>query len=77
MYKVYKILPEMLYQGFSLVAATDINEANKYIENFKRNDKYQFGCSNGFKFICEFDTIEHLYSDVPGIIHNGITHIYP
>ena len=72
-YKVYRILPNIGYCGIGLVAAEDVSTANIHIENFIKNDRYDFGCSKGFIAVCDFDCIPELYSEKEGIIYNGIT----
>ena len=72
-YKVYRILAGVGYCGISLVAAEDAATANIHIENFIKNDRYDFGCSKGFIAVCDFDCIPELYSEKEGIIYNGIT----
>ena len=40
MYKVYKVAPQMYYNGMSLVAADSAEEANSFIADFKIDDGY-------------------------------------
>ncbi len=71
-YNVYEITPKICYGGTSLVAAKSVDEANEYINNFKKSDKYNHDNSWGYENIIESDVIENVWSEDCGIIRYGI-----
>ena len=71
-YNVYLISSKYHYRSESLVAAESAEEANSFIQNFKTKDKDNIDDSWGYEYVDESDSIEHLYSDIKGIIHYGI-----
>lgn len=71
-YNVYKIESNMYYAGISLVAARNLEEANKYIQEFKDNDKDNDQDSYGYSSVHDDDLMYELYSYVSGIIYCGI-----
>jgi hypothetical protein len=73
MYKVYRITPYYnCYRGESLVAGIDAEDAQSYIREFRRIDENNAQDSYGYDDVAETDCIEHLFSDIQGIIHYGI-----
>lgn len=71
-YNVYEINCTRLYNGYALVAAEDANEANNFIEQFKKEDSDNYCDSNGYCYVGKGDVIEDLYSERKGIIKYGI-----
>lgn len=72
MYKVYKIDSVVCYFGFSLVSANNAIEANKFIEEFKKEDIGNRYNSFGYSFVDESDILEGIFSNEKGIVHYGI-----
>lgn len=72
-YKVYEIYPNNNYQGYSLVAADNVDEVKQFIIDFQKEDKNNNYDSWGYDtLIDEEDVINHLFSDKKGIIFYGI-----
>lgn len=71
-YNVYKIEPDICYRGSAIVAAKTVEEANEYIRKFKNIDTLNEMDSWGYCSVDEDDVIEHVYSDVPGMLDLGI-----
>ncbi len=72
-YNVYLCTPNAYYNGFALVAAKNAEEAKKYIQKFKEEDWDNKWDSRGYcDHIVEEDQMDHLTSDMKGIIHHGI-----
>ena len=71
-YKVYEIDSKCSYIGTSLVAAKTVEEANEYIESYRKVGNDNKGDSWGYLDVGEDDVIENLWSDKPGIINYGI-----
>lgn len=71
MYKVYEISAECCYDGTSLVAAKNAEEANKFIKSFKESDPHNDCDSFGYCFVDEYDIIPHIFSDMEGIRYYG------
>lgn len=73
MYKVYESTPGSYgYYGSALISAENAEEANEFIKEFKKNDENNTSDSLGYSYVKEYDNIEHLFSDVKGIIKYGI-----
>lgn len=74
MFNVYKIEPKSYngYRGLSLVAANTIEDANKYIEDLKKNDVGNNMDSGGYCSVNKNDFLDGVYSEKAGIIHYGI-----
>lgn len=60
-YNVYKIEPDYNYSGFSLVAAENVEEANKIIQKFKSEDEGNTYDSYGYSFIEKYDIIYGIF----------------
>lgn len=71
-YNVYKIDSTLCYYGISLVAAKDADEANDFIQEFKREDFSNTLDSKGYSYVDETDVLEDVYSERKGIIMYGI-----
>lgn len=75
-YNVYKIETggryASCYRGISLVAANNAEEANEMIAKEMKEDIHNDRDMWGYGTVDEDDIIEHLYSDVKGIILYGI-----
>lgn len=71
-YNVYEIPSGICYSGVSLIAAESAEQANKFIRDFKESDLTNNESSWGYEYISEDYKIDHLYSDVQGIICKGI-----
>lgn len=73
MFKVYEVFPRLsCYSGVSFVAANSVDEANAYIQNFKKEDIGNVFDSNGYDFVKEHNCIGGIYSEEPGIVYQGI-----
>lgn len=72
LYKVYKIEANSSYIGISLVAARTADEANKYINDFRENDKENRCDSWGYSSVDEDDVLENIFSSENGILDYGI-----
>lgn len=71
-YKVYQIYPcDCAYAGYSLVAASSVEEANKIIQDFKDFDKGNDRDSYAYGDVSESDLMEDLISTREGIILEG------
>ena len=71
-YNVYEILSGMYYGGISLVAAENAEKANEAIREFIKSDPENNNSSWGYEYIDESYRLDHLHSDIPGIIYEGI-----
>lgn len=74
MYKVYKVYTSLIcYTGNSFIAADNAKEANGFIHKFKEQDEDNKADSWGYcDYISEDDVVEHMFSDIKGIIVYGI-----
>ena len=72
MYNVYKIDAKACYDGFALVAAESVEDANEIISDFKAEDPHNKMDSWGYGYVTEYNLIENLYSSYKGIIDYGI-----
>lgn len=75
MYKVYKIHSMPHYEGFALVAANSAEEANEFIKSFKYSDRNNHCNSYGYCYIDENDLLDHLSSDIEGLIDQSIDYV--
>lgn len=74
-YNIYAIEPRLAcYRGLSLVAANSVEEANHYIDEYKKNDPHNYLDSGGFSEVNKYDIIEGVYSENSGIVYNGISY---
>lgn len=75
-YKVYSVNPggkyERCYRGMSLVAAENVEEANKIISKEIEEDMHNNRDMWGYGTVNECDIVENVYSEVKGIILYGI-----
>lgn len=71
-YNVYEVPSRICYSGVSLIAGESAEQVNKIIHDFKESDPANNESSWGYENISEEYKIDHLYSDVPGIICKGI-----
>ena len=71
-YKVYVIDSEAYYAGKSFVAAESADEANKFIDEFVKEDSHNNSDSWGYSHVDEYDALEDIYSERKGIIYRGI-----
>ena len=71
-YNVYEINCTQYYNGYALVAAENVNEANNFIEQFKKGDSDNYCNSTGYSYVDETDVLEDVYSERKGIIKYGI-----
>lgn len=74
MYKVYAVTASCYYDGLSLVAADSVEEANEFIERFKKNDKNNRCDSWGYDKVYEHDLIDGLYAEEKGFVYYGISY---
>ena len=72
LHKVYRIYSRGVYEGYSLVAADSVEEANKFIEDFRNSDPHNECDSYGYSDVSECDLEEKLFSTELGIILKGI-----
>ena len=72
LHKVYRIYPHGPYNGYSLIAADSVEEANKGIEEFRNSDPHNDFDSYGYSDVSEGDLEEDLFSTRLGIILQGI-----
>jgi len=73
MNKVYMIYPnQSCYAGITLIAANSIEEANEFIQDFKKRDKDNKNDSWGYSYAENLDLQDHLFSDIKGFIYQGI-----
>lgn len=75
LYKVYRIYSRDVYNGYSLVAADSVEEANKFIQDFRDSDKHNDWDSYGYSDVSESDLEEKLFSTESGIILQGIYYV--
>lgn len=75
MFKVYKVYSEPHYAGCALVAANSAKEANEFIKSFKDSDENNCCDSYGYCYVDEDDLIEHLSSDIEGLIEQSIYYV--
>lgn len=75
MNKIYIIPSESGYIGESLVAASNAEEANKMITDFKKSDPYNRYDSFGYGYVTEDDTIEDAEIPHSGFLHHGIRYL--
>lgn len=76
LYKVYRIRPNSTrYDGFSLVAAESVEEANKYIEDFKKADFNNYQNSLGYSNVDDTDLENAIVSTRKGIVFEGIDYL--
>lgn len=71
-YNVYEISSTGCYYGISLVAAKNVDEANDFIEEFKKEDASNMLDSKGYSYVDETDILEDVYSERKGIIMRRI-----
>ena len=75
-YNVYRIetggIYASCYTGMSLVAAENVDEANKIITKEIKEDVRNDLNMWGYGMVNEFSVIENVYSDVKGIVLYGI-----
>ena len=71
-HNVYQILPSRYYGGISLVAAENAEKANEAIREFIKSDPENHNSSWRYEYIDESYRLDHLYSDITGIIYEGI-----
>lgn len=71
-YNVYKIESDYYYRGSAIVAAKTVEEANEYIRKFISEDNLNKLDSWGYTFVDKNDMIEHVYSDISGMLDLGI-----
>ena len=71
-YKVYVIDSKGYYAGKSLVAAESVEEANKIIDAFVKDDPHNYADSWGYCHVDEYEAIDGIYSEQKGIIYQGI-----
>lgn len=75
-YKVYRVYPrDCAYAGYSLVAAKNVEEANKVIQDFRDSDKENDCDSYAYSDVSESDLEEDLFSTREGIILQGFYYI--
>ena len=60
------------YNGMSLVAAENAEEANKIISKEIKEDVHNAHDMWGYGMVDEYDIVENVYSDVKGIVLYGI-----
>ena len=72
MHNVYKINSTYYYFGVSFVAADNVDEANAFIDSFKKSDPENIFDSRGYENVTEDDVVDNLYSDIKGIVYKGI-----
>lgn len=72
MFKVYKVNSKMHYNGYSLVGARSVEEANEYINDLKTFDNHSACNSFGYEFVTEKDELNCIYATSAGIILHGI-----
>ena len=72
MYNVYKIDSTNQYSGISLVVAENAEEANSFIDSFKKVDINNYGDSRGYSYVEECDKLEGVFGESKGIIYYGI-----
>ena len=71
-YKVYQVYPcDCAYVGYSLVAASSVEDANRIIQDFKNSDPHNDRDSYAYGDVSESDLIEDLISTREGIILEG------
>lgn len=66
-YNVYRIDHAFRYRGFSFVAAETAEEANKLIDEFKK-DPINLYVADGYLHVQESNKIGFLFSDEKGIV---------
>lgn len=75
-YNVYKIDTggryAGCYRGMSLVAAENVEEANKIISKEIKEDIHNHNDMWGYGTVDEYDIVENVYSEVKGIVLYGI-----
>lgn len=75
-YNVYQIAPggkyARCYRGMSLVAAKNVEEANKIISEEIKEDTHNDKNMWGYGEVNECDIVENVYSNVKGIVLYGI-----
>lgn len=71
-HKVYRIYPHGPYNGYSLIAADSVDEANKAIEEFRNSDPHNDLDSYGYSDVSEADLEEDLFSTRLGFVIQGI-----
>lgn len=69
---VYEVSSGCHYSGFALIAAENAKEANKFIQEFKDEDKDNYYNSYGYEFVEEYDVIEDVFAERKGFITHGI-----
>lgn len=73
MYKVYEINTRLsCYGGVSFVAADNAEEANSFVDNFKKIDTNNYGDSWGYDSVEEGNVIDGLFAQDKGIVYYGI-----
>ena len=72
MHNVYKINSKCYYSGISFVAADNADEANAFIDSFKKSDPENIFDSRGYENVTEDNVVDNLYSDIKGIIYKDI-----
>ena len=71
-YKIYRVYPcDCAYVGYSLVAASSVEDANRIIQDFKDSDKGNVRDSYAYGDVSESDLMEDLISTREGIILEG------
>lgn len=73
-YNVYEVSSSCNYSGFALIAAENATEANKFIQEFKDEDKDNYYNSYGYEFVKEYDVIEDIFAERKGFITHGISY---
>lgn len=76
LYPVYLCNSRANYAGYALVAATSVEEANKYIQEFKKSDPCNNFDSFGYEDIDASDCMENLLAKKCGILYYGIRYFY-
>lgn len=71
-YNVYVIPAECNYSGVALVAAENAEKANQYIDAFITEDSHNECNSYGYCHTSEYELIDEIYAERPGIIYRGI-----
>ena len=72
-FPVYKIEPNQnCYCGTALIVAESVDQANNFIDDFIRSDRYNKYDSWGYGYVIEDNRIDCLFSTVTGILDYGI-----
>ena len=72
-YNVYEVEPRLsCYRGLSLVAAESVEEANRIIKDFIKNDPKNYMDSWAYSQVSERNLIKGIRSEKEGIVHMGI-----